>query len=918
MSYDLAHWLIEHRAQVLSCWPHSHAVVPRCSRNGNGQDAPVEVVECIPALDVDDTHILAQIYDGLVLAAQGDTAVLRGQLQVLSQINGTQEVRLSELLAITFRFRRLIWDLVQQDSLDTAHVLARMSDLEALLECLTDLLAQLWEARTEAIIQDRISQAEFIAESLAEATEEADRRALQLAVLNKVSQRLSASLESEHLLDLVGQSLREILGGVHVTICLSSEEDEEELDTVALTVAQTWGDEEQSVAGTRLAMSDDDIVLKAHTSGKIVCESHPDPVKQGVWYQPGCGVIALPLLVNERSTGVIVLQDPDPVSHLSRSQQDLARGIAIQAAIALENARLYARIRRFNNELELLVAKRTQELSLEKDRLSTLYEITREVSSTLDLDELLKMSLEALARITCAEHGSILLMEQDTGHLVNRATLGQSEGTLSRFPVGVGIAGWVAEHKEPALIPDVSQDDRWVILPLGDIQRKREGAMVVVPLLAQNEVLGVITLSHKQEGFFNDDHVRLLMASAGGIAVGIYNANLYNTIVAETERRGELLRLQQETTGKLATILQSLSDGVMVCDTDGRVLSTNAAAGRILQRDIEELVLWNLHDLLPRYLADRAGEMPLRNVLSRPLDSNQQPRMFHTTTRIGVHMVSMTLGPVLREEDGELIGALLMLRDITREVESDRLKTEFIGTMSHELRTPMTAIKGFTQLLGMGSLGAVNDTQRELLKAIQTNAERMIAVINDVLDITKIETGSVELELRSLHLAEALSGVIAELQPLISEREHELTVNIPPRLLFVRADSHRLHQVLYNLLSNAAKYTPRGGRIGIHAYEALCDTLPESVRDSIQANRRYVRIDVRDTGVGIAPDELDRIFERFYRTENPLKVEAGGTGLGLSLVKPLVELLGGRVWVESIPGEGSTFSFVLPATQAFS
>jgi signal transduction histidine kinase len=282
-------------------------------------------------------------------------------------------------------------------------------------------------------------------------------------------------------------------------------------------------------------------------------------------------------------------------------------------------------------------------------------------------------------------------------------------------------------------------------------------------------------------------------------------------------------------------------------------------------------------------------------------------------TQIGVRIVSLALNPVLREEDAELMGALLLLRDITREVESDRLKTEFIGTMSHELRTPMTAIKGFTQLLGMGSLGEINDTQRELLNTIQTNAERMINIINDVLDITKIETGSIDLELRPLHLAETLSGVIADIQPLVQDRGHTLTVHIPPGLLLVRADSSRLHQVLYNILANAVKYTPCNGSVEIEAHEAVLSDLPQAIRDNILSSRRYVQVSIRDTGVGIAPEDLERVFERFYRSENSLKIEAGGTGLGLSLVKPLIELLGGDIWAESELQVGTTFSFVLPA-----
>jgi signal transduction histidine kinase len=225
----------------------------------------------------------------------------------------------------------------------------------------------------------------------------------------------------------------------------------------------------------------------------------------------------------------------------------------------------------------------------------------------------------------------------------------------------------------------------------------------------------------------------------------------------------------------------------------------------------------------------------------------------------------------------------------------------------------MTSIKGFTQLLAMGSLGPVNDTQKEFLQIIQTNAERMISIINDLLDITKIETGSVELDLRPLHLAETLSNVVMELQSNIQAREHELNISIPPGLPLVRADARRFNQILSNLLSNAVKYTPRGGKIALNAREVGIEAVPEALREGLKPAARYALVDVRDSGVGIAREEQERIFDRFYRTENPLKVEAGGTGLGLSLVRPLIQLFGGRIWVDSTTGEGSTFSFVVPA-----
>jgi signal transduction histidine kinase len=758
------------------------------------------------------------------------------------------------------------------------------------------------------------------------AIEQADSTAVQLSSLNEISKRLSSSLEhsdSIEIISYVGDKLMEIVPVEHIGIWLAREDTMDAYADempISLCLIQQWGSVRKPAADlvvspTELLTYPDDLVVQAYQKGQTVTTftPPPNPDGQGGWYISECGVMALPMLVTDHAIGVVVLQDYAPEERFTQAQQDTLQAIVIQAAIALDNMRLYAAVRRFNSDLEQLVEQRTAELQAEKDRLSTLNDIASEISSSLDLDTLLKSSLEALARITQVHFGSIMLVERDIDHLVNRAVLGRDDvDTFTRFPIGQGVAGWVAQNKMPALIPDITDDERWMPPPDDEPVRKRQGSLIAVPLIVHDQRLGVLTLSHEQPHYFNEDHLRLLMASAGAISIGIHNANLYTDIVDEMEHRSELLRNQQMETSKIGAILQSLSDGVLVCDIDGSVLSLNPACGSILEKGVEELVLSNLHDILKNLLGSRVDELPLNELIERPTGANDQPRIFDSTVTIGKRVVNLALGPVLKD-DGEFVGALLVLRDKTREVESDRLKTEFIGTMSHELRTPMTSIKGFTQLLAMGSLGPVNDTQREFLQTIQNNAERMIAIINDVLELTKIETGSVELEVRPLHLAEALSGVVSELQSMANNREHELTISIPPGLPLVKADATRLHQIFYNLISNAIKYTPNGGKVLVEACEGNIEEFPQRVRDSVVADRRYTRIDVRDTGVGIAEHELERVFDRFYRTENPMKIEAGGTGLGLSLAKPLVELMGGRVWAESTPGEGTTFSLILPA-----
>jgi signal transduction histidine kinase len=938
MSVALDHWLIEHREHLLPGWLSALTTAQPYTTNGDGTQPHEESqrLETLLALITDKTteDALGSIYDGLVHAARGDKHMLDSQIQGLITAQGNQHGKLPDLLCISSLLRQKAWDILQQDVSNPAATFSLMGQLNQLLDETIQLLAYHWETNIEGEIQERISQAEFIAESMASAIEQADRTALQLSSLNLASQRLSANLENtEKLIEQVGSTLLELIGVAHISLWIPTEFLDYEAGeqpilspdkaNVTLRAVRGWGKETATsssiidIAGMELDSSHHhDVVWRSYTRASIVFRHQPDPSVVGEWYQKGCGILVLPLLVKEIAIGVVCLQDSDPEERFSRSQQDMARALVNQAAVALENARLYDQIRTFNIQLEKQVEERTKQLQAERDRLGTVHEISTEISSTLDLDTLLQTSLAALARITNVEYGSIMLLEADTGHLVNRATLGHKTiNTFTRFPLGSGVAGWVAQHKQPALIENVSSDDRWIPLPLSvsDSASKQHGSMVAVPLSAHSQILGVLILSHSQLGYFNEDHLRLLTASAGAIAIGINNANMYNAIFEGMERSSELLHRQQMETSKMEAILQSLSDGVLVCDTYGEILSANYAAGRILQCDITDLFMGTtLHDVLQDLLGPRVNEMPLKSLLADPLTHDQESRIIEATVEVKMRMISLTMGPVLKD-DQELIGALLLMHDITREVEAERMKTEFIGTMSHELRTPMTAIKGFTQLLAMGGLGPVNDTQREFLNTIQNNAERMISMINDVLDITKIETGSIDMELRPIHLAESLSGVVSELQSLKESRQHTLEMSIPTGLPLVHADSSRLHQVLTNLLSNAFKYTPQGGEITIAAREVSLDDLPEHVRRQLSKDQEYVLVEIQDTGVGISDNELDLIFERFYRTENKLKIEAGGTGLGLSLVKPLIEVLGGNIWVESTLDEGSTFTFVLPS-----
>ncbi len=910
---DLLRWLEDHHEALVT------------NGYGVGSTRPDSTTALQAATTIAPAFAVAEhLYQALLAGAAHHHDQMQTTLRELTHRTARTAAELHDMIALVQHIRQSSITLLQQGNLDADARFTLLLDLDTLLDetivCVTDA----WATTSEATTQAQVADAEFIAAGTHAALAEADQSTMKLALLNDISRRLSASLEQSDPTDIitfVGSKLHDVLAVSHISFWLPVPDEQH---TIRIEAHQAWSSSSYAPVPTNFVpcvcsgTHPDDLLLTAYRTGSVQATTTPlDTATQGEWYIAGQHVLAIPLMVNEQATGVVALQDDSLNEKLSLASRDTLQTIITQMAIALDNARLYGEVQRFNSDLEQLVTQRSGELKAEKERLETLYMVASEVSSTLDLDSLLNRSLQVLASMIGVHYGSIMLLDLETEHLVPRAKLGGTPpdpNAFNGFPLGHGVAGWVARHKEPALIGDVTVDERWVPGMFEEVttQTKRAGSMLAVPLIAHDERLGVLTLSHEESHFFHDGHLRLMMASAGTIAMGIYNARMYNTILDSVEQRSERLRKQQFETSTINAILQSLADGVIVCDIDGSILTANPAGATILNRPVETLILANMHDLLPELLMGRVDAMPLDDLLQRPTDSRDNPRMFEYTLQQTLRTIKLLLGPVLRE-DGELVGALLTLRDISRETEADRLKSEFIGTMSHELRTPMTSIKGFTQLLAMGGLGPLNDTQREFVQTIQTNAERMISLINDVMELNKIESGNIQLEFRPLHLAEVLSGVVSEVQQLATKRDIALDLEIPPGLPLVYADATRLHQVLYNLLSNAVKYTPGGGAVRVVAHETHGEDLPPTIRDRVIADRRYTQIDVQDTGVGIAPADLGRIFDRFYRTENALKVEAGGTGLGLSLARPLIQMQGGSIWAESEEGVGSTFSFILPA-----
>jgi signal transduction histidine kinase len=253
----------------------------------------------------------------------------------------------------------------------------------------------------------------------------------------------------------------------------------------------------------------------------------------------------------------------------------------------------------------------------------------------------------------------------------------------------------------------------------------------------------------------------------------------------------------------------------------------------------------------------------------------------------------------VEERTGELQQVLAELSRKGRQLEvASRHKSEFLANMSHELRTPLNAIIGFSQVLRQRLFGPINEKQEEYLDDILSSGNHLLSLINDVLDLSKVEAGQVELEVASLSLREALERGLVMVREPATKHGVRLSLELAPGIDLVEGDERRLRQVIFNLLSNAVKFTPEGGEV----------VVATSSRD------HEVLISVTDTGPGIPPEDQERIFEEFQQTDVGVR-QREGTGLGLALSKRLVELQGGSIWVESEPGQGSRFVFTLPVKE---
>lgn len=531
-----------------------------------------------------------------------------------------------------------------------------------------------------------------------------------------------------------------------------------------------------------------------------------------------------------------------------------------EMARAIDRALTEVRLRRERDQLVAQLEEANRRLQQQLQELNTLYSIGRSVTSQLDLEVVLTRVVEAAVFLTRAEEGLLLLLDPKTGELILRAAknVDEKQARELRVPVQDPLAGQVFKSGEPLLI---SHGQPKVVT--GYLVHSLIYAPLRTPERGIFGLLGV--MNREKTRSFTPHDARLLCALADYAAIALENARLYEE--TETGRR------------KLEAVLQATEELVIILDMEMRVLLCNPAAIAILRLPTCDVIGKKIHEVISN-----------NTLLDLCWKASRARRTYHAEVWIpGGRTYSAQLTPV------EGVGYVLMMHDITQMKELDRVRAEFLATVSHDLRSPLAAIRGYVDLLE--KVGPLTEQQQDFVGKIRRSIAHITALVSDLLELGRIEA-SAELEMEPFHLESVIDAVVDGYRQIAAEKGLTLKWEFNP-LPLIRGNPHQLRRVMENLLSNAVKYNREGGWIAVSA----------------EYREGYLVVRVADSGIGIPPEDLPHIFDRFYRVQRPETEEIEGTGLGLSIVKSIVEKHGGRVWVESQPGEGTTFTLILPTME---
>jgi len=636
------------------------------------------------------------------------------------------------------------------------------------------------------------------------------------------------------------------------------------------------------------------------------------------------------------------------------AREYLAKPFDVEIGLAtIERVLAQVRLEREKETLSRDLEQAQQNLKQRVNELTVLFGVSKSVTSQLDLDKVLQRVVEAATFITRAEEGALWLSEPDTGELFLRADrgLGQERAQLLHLTTQDSSVGDVLNSSRPARRFAGAGADGIEIKPGYVVQ-----ALLAVPLVIKGQSIGVLSVANRvQSHAFDPNNEAMLGALADYTAIAIENVRAYQaTDLALTQRVEELSYLYQITRTVTSTLDQEkVFDRVAA--RIGEMFQVEAGSLLLLDEDAQELVFvttWlgseePLRGLRLKLGQGIAGQVALLREPAIVNDAYNDSRFYSEVDQstgfvtrsilcvpllvkercIGVVELLNKVGGSFTDEDVERLSNVA--RPVAIALENARLYGEsqklheaqrrFVTTIAQELRSPLTAIKGYSDMLLATANSATDATWIESIEKIGGNAEHLITLMEDLLDISSLESGDTQLELAAVPLKDMVAQISAAFEQRLKDKNLRLSVKLPSRLPAVWVDQERIKQVLGSLLGNAYLYTLPKGRISITAQlqQGNRAELPEaaSLMDILLRKRSesgWVAVSVEDTGIGIVPEDQPQVFERFFRSEHPLVQFHSGRGLSLSIARSLVELHGGHIWFETEPGQGTTFTFTLP------
>jgi PAS domain S-box-containing protein len=790
---------------------------------------------------------------------------------------------------------------------------ARSTEMEGRLHVLSlDEIGDLVQAFNE--IQDRVQAQQ-------ETLQQEHRR---LLALQAISSRISSIFDLEQLLDELAKSAKTIFEYHNTLIFLLDEEAGD------LYLASSGSLIPAEVKGRRFTVESHESLNRAIGSGEALMIPEVGPGDAHLVSSPAAqSAIITPMLVGGKLVGLFVAESDKPYGFEKQDLQ-LVISLANQAAATIEAARLLQKTR----ASAAAMGRWARNLML-------INRVATTLASSLDAHEILETALHHLVDLIDVEYGGALILEADGEHSIVvaeypsqqlsglRLLLPQLPDAHQTLSAGNVLQIDAAEHSD--LLDALKEQS-----PTIDFK-----SLLIVPMAAREEMIGMLVLATlEQPRAFTDEERDICQTVTSQAAVAVANARLLQDI---QQQQRALYRKSQELateSSKLDAILNNVADGLLVVDTGGGLILSNPVFRRLAGVPEDSM-------LRGRQLAEHCDIDELQGIVARTLTSESQTLTEDLELEDGTVLRASTtvlnLPPAENGLDEPSTGVIVVLRDITREVELDRAKTDFITAVSHELRTPLTSILGFASLIQrdinhriVPHLKKKGDSQQAAdrvltnLHIIEQESERITRLITDMLDIAKIEAGQMKWRQQDTDLAEVVAQAVASTTALAEEKHLPVQVHLPDAgLPPVCGDRDRIVQVVTNLLANAIKFTERG-KIEVRGWTLHVDgkgfqtggPIPpprrsaEAARDALDGlhleDGEWNVVSVTDTGVGIRPEDVPYVFEKYRQVGDVAVSPIKGTGLGLPISKEIVEHHGGRIWVESEQGKGSTFSFALP------